>query len=60
MDTFSELVFKLLNNDDIKFKKILRFERQIYAQTQDLQIFKMSEKNPEEVFRKTAYSVQLP
>ena len=60
MDTFSELVFKLLNNDDIKFKKILRFERQIYAQTQDLQIFKMPEKNPEEVFRKTAYSVQLP
>jgi len=39
------------------------FERQICAQTQDLQIFKkfnMSQINPEEIFHITAYSVQLP
>ena len=39
------------------------FERRIYAQTQDLQIFKkfnMSRMNPKEVFNNTAYSVQLP
>ena len=39
------------------------FELRIYAQTQDLQIFKkfnMSRMNPKEVFNNTAYSVQLP
>jgi len=39
------------------------FERQICAQTQDLQIFKkfnMSQMNPKEVFHNTAYQVQLP
>ena len=39
------------------------FERQICAQTQDLQIFKkfnMSQMIPKEVFHNTAYSVQLP
>ena len=39
------------------------FERQICAQTQDLQIFKkfyMSQMNPKEAFHNTGYSVQLP
>ena len=43
--------------------KYRSFERQICAQTQDLQIFKkfnMSQMNPKEVFHNTAYSVQLP
>ena len=41
----------------------MSFERQIFAQTQDLQNFKtfnMSQMIPKEVFNNTAYSVQLP
>ena len=43
--------------------KVGSFERRIYAQTQDLQIFKkfnMSQMNPKEVFHNTEYSIQLP
>ena len=39
------------------------FERRIYAQTQDLQIFKkfnMYQMNQKDVFYNTAYLVQLP
>ena len=41
----------------------MSFERRIFAQTQDLQIFKkfnMSQMNPKEVFHNTAHSFQLP
>ena len=40
----------------------MSFERRIFAQTQDLQIFKkfyMSQMNPKEFVHNTAYSVQL-
>ena len=41
----------------------MSFERRIFAQTQDLQIFKKwntFQMNPKEVLDNTAYSVQLP
>jgi len=66
--TFSHLMSSLFKN----LKKLIlktyspqsrSFDRQICAQTQDLQSFKkfyMSQMNPKEVFHSTAYSVQLP
>ena len=54
----------------LRFKKVGQFMYvynfsfcRLYAQTQDLQIFKkfyMSQTNPEEFVYNTAYSVQLP
>ena len=60
--------FKLLNNEDKKCKQNsgnvstqkYNFERQLYAQTQDLQIFKklyMSRMNPKEFVNRIACSV---
>ena len=54
---------KKTNSENLSTPQSRSFERRIYAQPQDLQIFKkfnMSQMNPKEVFNKTQYSVQLP
>ena len=54
---------KTNNSENLSTPQSKTFERQICAQTQDLQIlkkFNMSQMNPKEVFHSTAYSVQIP
>ena len=49
---------KKTNSENLSTPQSRSFERRIYAQTQDLQIFKkfkMSQMNPTEIFHNTAY-----